>query len=122
VTARGLLSALAAAGALVACAAPAEAARRFHGDVAGAVTGPGHSFVVGDGLYLEFRDRTRAHTRYRVCYTRGHGRRCYVRTTGARNRTSRIFFTPRNVGTYKARWYVGGAPVTSWTWYNGIGD
>src|SRR4051812_48747247 len=111
------------AGTLVVSAPPADAARRYHGDVAGVVTGPGHSFVVGDGLYLEFRDRTHAHTRYRVCYSRGHGRRCYTRSTGARNRTHRIYIpAPGHVGTYKATWYVSGFPVTSWSWYNGIGD
>jgi hypothetical protein len=31
----------------------------FSGNVAGAGTGPGHRFVVGDGLYLNFRDHFR---------------------------------------------------------------
>jgi len=103
--------------------APAGAAPRFAGDVAGAATGPGHSFMVGDGLYLEFRDRTHAHTRYRVCWTRGSGRRCWNRTTGAKGHRSRIFTAaPDHVGNYRATWYVHGAAVARWSFYNAIGD
>jgi hypothetical protein len=100
----------------------AHASSRFHGDVAGVASGPGRSFVVGDGLLLRFKDRERNSTRYRVCYTRGHGTSCRQRSTGRRNRYSRIFFAPSGVGTYTARWYVHGRVVASWSWYNGIGD
>jgi hypothetical protein len=85
--------------------ASAGAAPRFAADVAGAGTGPGHSFMVGDGLYLDFRDRAHARTRYRVCWTRGSGRRCWRRTTGAKGHRSRIFTAaPDHVGNYTATW------------------
>lgn len=101
--------------------ATAQAAR-FHGDVAGTATGPGHQFMIGDGLYLRFRDSNRSYTAYKVCYSRGHGTACYRRTTGRAGHISRIFFTPEGVGNYTARWYVRGRQVASWSWYNAIGD
>src|SRR4051794_20110641 len=96
---------------------------RFHADVAGPGSGPGHRFFVGDGLYLEFRDTYRSETHYRVCYSRGTGRRCWHRTTGRRGRASRVFISaPDSVGTYTATWSVSGRPVARWSWFNGPGD
>ncbi len=40
----------------VASTAPAASAKRFSGHVARVVTGAGHHFVVGDGLFLVFVD------------------------------------------------------------------
>jgi hypothetical protein len=102
--------------------AAAGAGGRYHGDVAGAVTGPGHQFFVGDGLELEFLDRTGANTVYDVCYRGGQGRRCLRRTTGAAGRKSRIFFAAKHTGRYRATWYVAGKPVAHWSWRNHIGD
>lgn len=96
---------------------------RFDGHVSGVASGPGHSFIVGNGLNLVFQDRYRAFTRYRVCWTRGAGRRCWRRTTGSRGRKSVIFTAaPSSVGTYTATWYVAGTAVTRWSFYNGPGD
>jgi hypothetical protein len=103
-------------------AAPADAARRYHGDVAGVVTGPGHEFFVGDGLELEFLDRTHAHTVYDVCYRGRQGRRCFRRTTRAAGHKSRIFIAAKHTGRYRATWYVGGKAVAHWKWLNHIGD
>jgi hypothetical protein len=103
--------------------APASAAPRFHGDVAGSVTGPGHSFVVGDGINLRFRDRRRANTPYRVCWSRKGRTRCWHRTTGQRGHFSQIFTpAPSHVGTFRVRWRVHGKIVASWSFYNGLGD
>jgi hypothetical protein len=120
----GRVHLLVAAGALTLglWASPAGAAPRFHGDVAGVATGPGHHFFVGDGLELEFLDRAGANTVYDVCYRGRQGRRCIRRTTAAAGRKSRIFIPARNMGRYRATWYVGGRPVARWTWRNGPGD
>ena len=109
-------------GIAVFAASSSARAARFHGDVAGVATGPGHHFFVGDGLYLRFRDTYRSYTPYKVCYSRGRGTACFRRTTGAVARTSRIFFAPPGVGNYTARWYVRGGQVASWTWFNDVGD
>ena len=120
---RGLLVSVALISGLALITGTASASTRFHGDVAGVASGPGHSFYVGDGLYLRFRDNQRAGTRYKVCFTRGQGRRCLRRTTGSKARISRIFTAaPQNVGTYTATWYVAGKAVASWSWHNGAGD
>lgn len=96
---------------------------RFHADVSGAATGPGHHFYVGDGLNLRFRDNYRSSTGYRVCYSKGSGRRCLRGATGGHGRTSSIFIAaPGGVGTYTARWYVGGSQVANWSWFNDYGD
>jgi hypothetical protein len=71
------------AGALVAAAValfvatPALAARAYVGKVAGAATGPGHNFVEGDGLNLLFTSRHHSNVGYRVCWSRGHGSKCW---------------------------------------------
>lgn len=105
--------------------APAAVARphRFDGYVAGAATGKGTAFVVGDGLYLVFRDSYRSFTPYRVCWTRGAGKRCWRSETGRRNRRAKIFAAaPSSVGTYRTTWYVSGHQVASWNFFNGVGD
>ena len=62
------------------------AAFRFTGYVEGANSGPGHAFVVGDGLNLAFRDDVGGRTRYRVCWARRATRpRCWVRRTLSRD-------------------------------------
>jgi hypothetical protein len=98
----------------------------FSGTVDGAATGPGHRFVVGDGLYLTFRDRVGASTPYRVCWQRddGAGRRCWAaRTSSIPGRPSRIFTAaPGLTGHFIARWYVRGRLAGSWTFTNGTGD
>jgi hypothetical protein len=44
-------------------------------DMSGARSRQGREFVVGDGLRIVFHDRTRAHTRYSVCWKGPHHRR-----------------------------------------------
>ena len=108
----------------LAAASPAQA-RRFHGNVAGSVTGPGHSFFVGDGLNLNFRDSRKAHTRYKVCWRRAHHkrRRCWKRRTGAVGKRSSIFTAaPGHVGRYLTAWRVHGHVVARWSFYNNPGD
>ena len=118
----GACAALALAGALVATAADARTTR-FHAYVGGAATGAGHSFFVGDGIRLVFVDTFRSGTEYRVCWTRGAGRRCWTRTSGRRGHASTIFTAaPSSVGTYRTTWYVAGRPIASWSFYNGLGD
>jgi hypothetical protein len=96
---------------------------RFHAYVGGVATGPGHDFIVGNGLNLVFVDTYRSNTDYRVCWTRGQGRRCWSRTTGRRKRRSVIFTAaPQSVGTYTTTWYVDGRAVARWTFTNGPGD
>lgn len=118
----GVLAATAAVTWTLCLTSVAFSADRFHGDVAGVASGPGPSFVVGDGLYLRFKDSFRSETRYQVCYSKGDGRRCYKRTTGRKNRYSRVFFAPNGVGNYTATWTVNGKRVARWSWYNGVGD
>jgi hypothetical protein len=111
--------------AVAAAATPAGAVTRFDAYVAGAGSGRGHSFVVGDGLYLVFSDRGAARTPYRVCWVRsdGRGRRCWTRTTGSRGAASKIFTAaPYSTGTWRATWFVRGRAVARWTFYNGVGD
>jgi hypothetical protein len=112
------------AGSVPVCAPATAAIPRFQGYVAGAVTGPGHSFFVGDGLNVVFRDRGAARTRYRVCWrTPGHGPRCWSRRTARRGATSRIFTgAPKFVGSYTVRWHVNGTVVATWRFYNNVGD
>jgi hypothetical protein len=102
-----------------------SASGRFGGYVAGAGSGAGHRFVVGDGLYLVFRDARAARTRYRVCWGPQGKRftRCWQRTTGARGAASKIFTpAPNYVGNWTTRWYVGSVRVASWTFFNDYGD
>jgi hypothetical protein len=116
---------LAAVATALALASPGSAQGRFSGNVAGVGTGPGHSFVVGDGLYVNFRDRLAFSTPYVVCWQRtdGASRRCWSRQTSATNHLGRIFTAaPGRVGTFTARWYVRGRLVASWSFYNGPGD
>lgn len=102
----------------------------FRGNVAGSGSGPRHRFVVGDGLYLNFRDdgvdRNAAYgTPYRVCWRRleGDGSRCWSRRTSAVSHTSRIFTpAPQRTGSYVVRWYVGDRLVATWRFRNGVGD
>jgi hypothetical protein len=98
---------------------------RFTGYVEGVGSGPGHAFVVGDGLNLAFRDDVRARTRYRVCWSRRGGTsiRCWLRRTGRIGLVSKIFTpAPAAVGVYTTRWFVGGRVVATWRFYNGTGD
>ena len=118
----GACAALALAGALVVSTADARSTR-FHAYLAGAATGAGHSFFVGDGVRLVFVDTFRSGTEYRVCWTRGAGRRCWTRTSGRRGHASTIFTAaPSSLGHYRTTWYVAGRPVASWSFFNGIGD
>jgi|tagenome__1003787_1003787.scaffolds.fasta_scaffold20977140_3 hypothetical protein len=103
-----------------ASAAPSD---RFAAHVGGAATGPGHRFMVGDGLNLVFTDNYRSYTSYKVCWTKGTGTRCWHRTTGRHKHKSVIFTaSPSGIGTYRATWYVGGNAVAGWSFYNAIGD
>jgi hypothetical protein len=97
---------------------------RFTGYVEGVGSGPGHAFVVGDGLNLAFRDDVASHTRYRVCWRRAPAqRRCWTRRTLSVGLASKIFTpAPAAVGVYVTRWYVGGRVVATWRFYNGPGD
>jgi len=101
--------------------------RRFSGYVAGVVSGKGHSFVVGDGLDLVFRDRRASGTAYRVCWQRGNaggiGLRCWRRHTGAAGALSKILTAaPPRPGYYTVNWFVGGRVVAHWWFNNGVGD
>src|SRR5205807_9557617 len=81
----------------------------FSANVAGTGSGPGHRFVVGDGLYLNFRDAASYGTPYRVCWQRtdGVGLRCWSRRTSATSHLGRIFTpAPGRVGRFVVRWYV----------------
>jgi uncharacterized repeat protein (TIGR01451 family) len=103
----------------------AKAAPRFQGRVSGVGSGPGHNFVVGDGLNVEFRDRVRQSTSYRACWalSSGRERRCWNRHTGRRGAWSRVFTAaPQRVGTYVVRWHVGNRAVARWSFRNGPGD
>jgi hypothetical protein len=102
-----------------------KAGPRFQGRISGVGSGPGHRFVVGDGLNVEFRDRLRQSTSYRACWARSSGRdrRCWNRHTGRPGAWSRIFTpAPQRVGTYVVRWYVGSRAVARWSFRNGPGD
>ena len=108
---------------LLCAAGSASAATRFNAYVGGGATGPGHRFMVGDGLNLVFTDTYRSYTSYTVCWTRGAGRQCWHRTTARRKHKNVIFAAaPASVGTYRTTWYVNGRAVASWSFYNGIGD
>jgi hypothetical protein len=97
---------------------------RFTGYVEGVGTGPGHSFFVGDGLNLAFRDDVASQTPYRVCWRHFPGaRRCWTRRTRRVGLASKIFTpAPGNVGVYVTRWYVNGRIVATWRFYDGPGD
>ena len=97
----------------------------FSGNVAGAASGPGHRFVVGDGLYLNFRDNASYDTPYRACWQRvnGGGVRCWSRRTSATTHLGRIFTpAPQRSSRYVVRWYVRGRLVATWKFQNGVGD
>jgi hypothetical protein len=116
----------------VACAAVVVAASagqpppgfRFTGYVEGVGRGPGHSFRVGNGLRLAFRDDVSNGTRYRVCWAhRGTRARCWARRTGFVGKLSKVSTAaPVVVGVFVTRWYVAGRVVASWRFYNGPGD
>ena len=98
-------------------------AKRYVGYVGG-VNGPGHHFYVGDGIYLTFGAPVTAPVRYRVCWgLAGHlPTRCAFAAVRSKASTSKIFIAPQVVGTWIARWYVGGRMVASWSWYHDTGD
>jgi hypothetical protein len=97
---------------------------RFTGYVEGVGSGPGHSFVVGDGLNLAFRDDVASQSPYRVCWRRALGvPRCWIRRTRRVGLVSKIFTpAPASVGVYVTRWYFRGRVVATWRFYNGTGD
>jgi hypothetical protein len=97
---------------------------RFTGYVEGVGSGPGHAFVVGDGLNIAFRDDAATGTPYLVCWRRGTApRHCWSRRTGRVGLVSKIFTpAPASVGVYVTRWYVRGRLVATWRFYNGPGD
>jgi len=126
---RRLALALLVLAAAVVLGVPVSAAQpppafRFTGYVEGVGSGPGHAFFVGDGLQLAFRDDSRAHTLYRVCWSKaGAPRRCWTRRTGRAGLTSKVFAAaPSNPGVYAARWYVNGRSVATWRFYVRLGD
>jgi hypothetical protein len=97
---------------------------RFTGYVGGVGSGPGHAFVVGDGLNLAFRDDVASQTRYRVCWRRAPAEpHCWSRRTRRAGLVSKIFTpAPASVGVYVTRWYFRGRVVATWRFYNGPGD
>jgi hypothetical protein len=124
---RGLarLGALATAGALALAlmSGTASARTRYSGHVDGVASGRGHSFVVGAGLNLVFRDSAHARTRYRVCWTDGRHKHCWNGRTKAEGANSTIFVTaPTYVGTYHVTWTVSKRKVARWSFENGLGD
>jgi hypothetical protein len=123
------IAAFAVAGLAAAATASASSGQppahfRFTGYVEGVGSGPGHSFFVGDGLNLAFRDDVRSRTRYRVCWQRAATTpRCWIRRTARVGLASKVFTpAPAAVGVYVTRWYVGGRVVATWRFYNGPGD
>jgi hypothetical protein len=101
------------------------ASTRFETSVSGVGTGPGHHFVIGDGLYLVFRDKRAARTNYRVCWgpRRGGFTRCWRRRSGYAGTYSKIIVAaPSYVGHWTAKWFAFGRTVGTWRFYNGPGD
>ena len=119
-----ILVALTCVASLLASAAATAAPPRFQAYVRGAVTGPGHSFFVGDGLGLVFRDRRHAGTHYTVCWKGpGGDKSCWHRTTGAAGHISRIGTdAPGHVGSYIVKWIVNDRVVAHWRFFNHVGD
>jgi hypothetical protein len=119
-----ILASVMCATALLASATATAAKPRFQAYVRGAVTGAGHSFFVGDGLGLVFRDRRHAGTHYTVCWKGPQSdKRCWHRATGARGHVSRIGTeAPDHVGSYLVNWIVNDRVVAHWRFYNHIGD
>jgi hypothetical protein len=109
-----------------AVASPASAApRHFGAVVAGVGSGPGHDFIVGNGLELVFKDRRHDSVRYKVCirHTASGWTKCYTRITGRRGHRSAIFrAAPETVGNWTATWYAHGRRAASWAFYIGPGD
>jgi hypothetical protein len=112
---------------------PATAsAARFHGRAVGnSPTGngvvPKHSFPVGAGYGLYFRDREQANTTYRVCAAfRGKFRGCASGRTARAGKdaikASYDVFSPRSTGTLMWRWSVDGKTVARWKVRITIGD
>lgn len=112
---RGVPSAVSAAAvaaivlALLFGAATAKAANRFEGRVEGVGSGTGHSFIIGDGLYLSFKDRRAGDTRYHVCWRRHghHSHRCNSGRTGRRGKWDKLYTAaPPKQGNYTVKWFV----------------
>lgn len=105
--------------------ASAASASRFSGYVAGGVTGAGHNFVVGDGLFLVFVDGEQSSTPYRVCWHQLHHshHRCWTGVTGAAGTKDRIFTAaPIAAGTFLVKWTVNHHRKATWRFTNGVGD
>jgi hypothetical protein len=105
--------------------ASAQATPRFAGWVAGAATGAGHNFVVGDGLLLVFVDTKESDTPYRVCWHLVHHaqHRCWSGKTAAAGVKDRIFTAaPQAVGTYLVKWTIRHSRKATWRFSNGVGD
>jgi hypothetical protein len=110
---------------LVASTSSAAGTARFSGYVGGGVTGAGHQFYVGDGLFLVFVDSTESFTPYRVCWHRLHRahHRCWSGETGPAGKKDRIFAAaPQGVGPYLVKWTVRGHRKAAWRFDNGTGD
>ena len=120
---------------LAALAAPLSAdgaARRFHGRALGnSPSGglvPKHSFPVGAGYGLAFRDRRAANTAYRLCASmKGRRLGCQRGKTGRRGRDDFMdSYTVSNgsddTGKLIWRWYVGGKQVARWDVKVTLGD
>jgi hypothetical protein len=115
-----LLPLLLIAAALGAASGPAQAA-----DYRGYVSvgrGPTHVGVQGNAWTLVLRESKPGRLSYRVCL--GHleaprVRRCYNRRTSSRGRSSvvvALFVNDRGgTGRWRARWYVGGRSVDTWS-------
>jgi hypothetical protein len=97
---------------------------RFDGRVEGAGTGPGHDFVVGDGLYLSFKDREAADSHYRVCVRRhGHStHRCINSRVHHRGKWDKVFYSASKAGDYTVRWFFDRRSVARWSLHIAIGD
>jgi len=97
----------------------------FGAFVAGVGSGPGHNFIVGNGLELVFKDRRHDSVPYRICIRHaGTGwTKCYTRVTGRRGHRSAIFrAAPETVGNWTATWYAHGRRAATWAFYIGPGD
>lgn len=89
--------------------------------MSGAASGPGHAFVVGDGLNLVFHEAIVHPLPSVLDARRGHALLATNDPTHS-EQVRDLYRGPSSVGTYTTTWYVAGKPVDRWTFYNGRSD
>jgi hypothetical protein len=100
---------------LVVVPASVAEAKRFSGCVAESV-GCTHHFTSGSAPVVQFKDRKRSQTAYRVCVRDDIGRRCWHRTTGPAGHwdAAMQYYAARTYGKHVVRWYVHDKQVARW--------